>query len=237
MEQLFEIAAKISGPWSLAAFGIAAIVYIVLAKRGKVSRLGWVSILFFVLIPILSAAYVELFRIKSESAGLYRVRVAVLGTNQIPVEDATVWSSLGGEPKKVSGGWEFDIPAALKPANKEVKIFAAIPAQFLSAESSVNLESDYNPTAIVKLRKNSATSVRGVVTDTSGRSVAGANVTIANAPASFETTPDGQFNLSTDAAEGEEVLFRVTKGSYKPVQQLHPAGDMPATIVLYPEAK
>jgi hypothetical protein len=237
MEQLFEIAAKISGPWSLAAFGIAAIVYIVLKKRGKVSPLGWVSILFFVLVPILSAVYVQIFRIRSENANLYRVRVTVLGANQIPVDDATVWSSVGGEPKKVSGGWEFDIPIALRSANGQVKVFAAVPAQFLSGESNVVLDGDYNPTTIVQLEKKAATSVHGIVTDTSGRGLAGASITIAGASTAIETKQDGQFALSTNAAEGQEILLRVTKDGYKSVQQLHPAGNEPVTIVLYPETK
>jgi Carboxypeptidase regulatory-like domain len=237
MEPLFDIAAKISGPWSLAAFGIAAIVYIVLKKRGKVSRFGWVCILFFVLAPILSAAYVQIFRIKSESASLYRVRVTVLGVNQIPVEDASVWSSIGGEPKKVSGGWEFDIPTALKPVNKPVKVYAAIPAEFLTGESDVTLDADYNPTAIVTLGKKRGASVHGVVTDASGRGVEGARVMVVGASPVFETKPDGHFTLSADAADGEEVLLSVTKDGFKSVQQLHPAGNEPAAIVLYPEAK
>ena len=237
MEPLFDMAAKISGPWSLAAFGIAAIVYIILKKRGKVSPLGWVCILFFVLVPILSAAYVQIFRIRSENASLYRMRVTVLGANQIPVEDANVWSSIGGEPKKVSGGWEFDIPTALRPANRPVKVFAAIPAEFLSGESDVTLDADYNPTAIVQLGKKGGASVHAVVTDALGRGVEGARVTVAGASPAFDTKSDGQFTLSTDAADGEEVLLSVTKEGYKSVQQLQPAGNEPATIVLYPEAK
>jgi Carboxypeptidase regulatory-like domain len=237
MEKLFEIATKVSGPWSLAAFGIAAIVYIVLKKRGKVSILGWICVLFFVLVPVISAAYVEVARIKSNDASLYRVRVTVLDLMQTPVEDAKVWSTIGGEPKKVSGGWEFDIPAIVKPVDKEVKIFAAVPGQFLSAESSVRLGIDYNPTTILQLRKNSRASIHGVVMDASGRSLEGAAVTTAGSTSSVKTRPDGQFTMATDSSDGEEVLLRVEKDGYRPVQQLHPAGNEPVTILLYPEHK
>ena len=37
-------------------------------------------------------------------SGLYRVRVTVINPQNVPVEDAKVWSSFGGEPKKASGG-------------------------------------------------------------------------------------------------------------------------------------
>lgn len=140
MNQVFGIASKISSPWSLAAFGVAAVMFIVLKKRGKVSTLGWVSIWFLVLVPIVSAAYVQVFRTKSKDTSIYRMRVTVLDLTHVPVEDAKVWSSLGGEPKKVSGGWEFDIPAVLRPSDGQVRIFAAVPAAFSSGETSVTSE-------------------------------------------------------------------------------------------------
>jgi hypothetical protein len=42
----------------------------------------------------------------NNESSLYRVRVIVISPDQIPVEDAKVWSSFGGEPKKVAGGWQ-----------------------------------------------------------------------------------------------------------------------------------
>jgi hypothetical protein len=40
---------------------------------------------------------------RRERDAIYRVRVTVLDPAQVPVEDAKVWSSMGGEPKKVAG--------------------------------------------------------------------------------------------------------------------------------------
>src|ERR1035438_6391731 len=45
----------------------------------------------------------------------YRVRVTVIDGQQTPVSDAKVWSSIGGEPMKVEGGWQFVIPKDTKP--------------------------------------------------------------------------------------------------------------------------
>ena|SRR5579872_859594 len=233
MNQLFEIAGKISGPWSLAAFGLAAIVYIVLKKRGTVPALGWICILFLVVVPIISAAYVEVFRVKSKDTSVYRLRVTVLDSTRGPVEDAKVWSSLGGEPKKVPGGWEFDIPAALRPVNEVVTVFAAVPTAFLSAEGIVKLGADYNPTLIVRLKKNSPAALHGIVMDASGRGVPGATVTVVGGTSSANTQPDGQFTLTTQAADGEQVLLLAEKKGYKPVQQWHPAGNEPVTIIVF----
>jgi hypothetical protein len=36
----------------------------------------------------------------NNESSLYRVRVTVISPDQIPVEDAKVWSSFGGEPNK-----------------------------------------------------------------------------------------------------------------------------------------
>jgi hypothetical protein len=233
MNQLFELASKISSPWSLAAFGVAAIVYIVLRRRGKVPILGWICILLLVLGPILSAAYVEVFRVKSKDRSLYRVRVIVLDTGQMPIEEAKVWSSIGGEPKKVVGGWEFDIPAAVKPADGKVVVFAAVPAAFLSAKGDLTLDSDYNPSVIVRLQKGGFASIRGIVTNDSGKGIEGASVNVTGYEGDRTVTQaDGQFLLPTHATDGEQVLLRVEKEGYKSVSQWHPAGAEPATVTL-----
>jgi hypothetical protein len=56
---------------------------------------------------------------------LYLIRVTVIDPQGIPVDDARVWSSIGGEPKKVAGGWQFDIPVQSKPIDGQVTFFAS----------------------------------------------------------------------------------------------------------------
>ena len=110
MARLFETAARISTPWALAAFAIAAIVFVLAKRRGKVPAIAWAGIGAIVLlgiVPILA---------QLRSAAIYHVRITVVGPDGTPVEDAKVWSAAGGEPKKVAGGWQFDIPAAAAPA-------------------------------------------------------------------------------------------------------------------------
>jgi hypothetical protein len=235
MNQLFELASKISSPWSLAAFGLAAVAYILMRRRGRgrIPALGWASILLLVLGPILSAAYVEVFRVRSKDTSVYRIRVTVLDTTQMPLEDAKVWSSIGGEPKKVSAGWEFDVPAAVRPADGKVEIFAAVPAAFLSAGSKLTLGSDYNPAVIVRLQKGAFASVRGTVTDNLGKGIGDAVIRVVGYEADTANTQrDGQFVLPTHAADGQQVLLHVEKEGFTAVDQYHPAGNEPVTITL-----
>jgi hypothetical protein len=101
MSQLFHVAAQISTPWALAAFAIASVLFLLAKRRGRVQPIAWGSIVAIVLlglVPILA---------QLRSLAIYRVRVTVIGPQGTPVEDAKVWSSIGGEPKKVAGGWQF----------------------------------------------------------------------------------------------------------------------------------
>ena len=41
--------------------------------------------------------------------------VTVIDPHKVPVEDARVWSSIGGEAKKVAGGWQLRTPRATAP--------------------------------------------------------------------------------------------------------------------------
>src|SRR5713226_5308727 len=122
MTKLLETAAGISNQWSLAAFAIAAILYLVLQRRGKVPAIAWaaiVAVLVLGALPIAAPIFVE-------GRAIYRVRVTVLDPQQTPVEEARVWSSLGGEAKKVAGGWQFDIPAATRPADGKLTVYATV---------------------------------------------------------------------------------------------------------------
>lgn len=139
MTELLRITSAIMNPWSLAAYAVAAIVYILLKRRGKVPVMAWVSILLLVVVPTGASVYVEVARKRSEDTSIYRLRVTVLNPQHVPVEDAKVWSSIGGEPKKVAGGWSFDIPTANRPAEGRLTIFASVPAAFLSGKQELVL--------------------------------------------------------------------------------------------------
>ena len=72
-------------------------------------------------------------------SAIYRVRVTVLSPEQVPVEDAKVWSSFGGELKRVAGGWQVDIPNASKPQNGNLTFFASREMAFLTGKADLVL--------------------------------------------------------------------------------------------------
>jgi len=62
MKEIFEVAAQITNPFSLAAFAVAVILFILVKRRGKVPIIAWISILSIVLIAILAPIVLEIFK-------------------------------------------------------------------------------------------------------------------------------------------------------------------------------
>ena len=149
------------------------------------------------------------------------------------MEDAKVWSSVGGEPKKVPGGWEFDLPSATKPLDGELTVYASVADRFLQGSRRLTLAADHNPAAQIALQKNASAAVRGRVVDGVSAPIAGARVGVSGYEAEAVLTgPSGEFKLPAHSANGEEVELHAEKGGFRPVNLIHPAGDAPATIIL-----
>lgn len=165
MSELFQAASRIDNAWSLAAFGVAAVVYIVLRRKGKVPVLGWISILILVLVATLSAAFLDTIRIKAHATSLYRVRLTALGPDGAPVENAKIWSSVGGEPKRVSGGWEFEILVSVVPSDGRISFFAAAPPTYGPTQEDLVVNGDYSRTEVLHFTKAEQASIRGIVID------------------------------------------------------------------------
>jgi hypothetical protein len=178
-EKALEIASHVTHPVTVAAFAAVLAAYIFsIAIKKRQARVVWflaAVILLLGLAPLLSSTYLE-------SRGLYIVRVFALGPDKQPVEDARVTSSNGGEPKKVAGGWEFDIPPQSRPADGKLTLFASVKNAFLAGRSTLVLDKDYFPTVEISLDRDTSAMVRGIVIDEHRRSVAGAHVSIPGYP-------------------------------------------------------
>src|SRR5208282_683345 len=81
----------------------------------------------------------------------YRVRVIVVDSHQTPVNDAKVTSSIGGEPMRVEGGWQFVVPKDKKPLDGKVTFFASKDSAFLKGQAPLQLGEDHNPSVTVPL--------------------------------------------------------------------------------------
>lgn len=167
------------------------------------------------------------------STGIYRARVTVLDPQNVPVEDAKVWSSVGGEPKKVSGGWQFDIPSMSKPQGGQLSIFAIRESDSLTGQANLMLGNDYNPVVTIKLKLDDSARVRGQVVDEKNRAIEGARVFVVGYQTDIVITKEGgNFELPAHTAIGQMVTLHAEKSGYQAVRQEHPAGNHPATLVM-----
>jgi hypothetical protein len=231
ISQLFDAATRVSNLVALGAFGIAGIAaiffFLVKFRGGKVPPVAWGAIVGIVLLGIIPII------LNHSSLAIYRVRVTVVGPQGTPVDDAKVWSSMGGEPKKVAGGWQFDIPSGSRPADGKLTVWAALEAAYLKGSTDVQLQGDLNPAASIQLTSDQTASVRGLVTDRSGRSIAGARVSVAGYEnEAILTQTGGNFVLPAHAARDQNVLLHAEAKGYIAATQWHPAGDHPAMIIL-----
>ena len=207
-EKALEIASHITHPGTIAVFTavLAAFLFTVAFKKRQ-SRIPWflaAAILLLGLAPLLSSTYLL-------SRGVYIVRVFVLGIDKQPIDDARVTTSAGGEPKKIQGGWEFDIPPQSRPADGKVKFFASVRDAFLAGNSTLVLDKDYFPSVEIQLEQDTSAMVRGDVIDDHGRSIVGARVSIPGYPDVAVTDGMGNFVLPAHAADGQIVQVRAQK--------------------------
>jgi hypothetical protein len=231
MNKLFEIATKISSGWSLAAFAIIALVLLVIKLKGrKVPSVAWavvVAVVVVALAPIIAPVYMN-------SYGVFRVRVVVLDEHQIPTNEAKVTCSVGGEVKKVEGGWECDIPSKTKPADGKMQAYASIENAFLTGRAELELKDDYNPVATINLAKDNSAKIIGMVVDEHETPIAGVRIGVVGYESEVWTTQNGgNFSLLAHAAQGQQVQLSASKDGYTATTEWHQAGDFPTTIRLH----
>src|ERR1700730_15843981 len=81
MSRWIQIASGISNQWSLAAFVVAAILFLALkTKAGKINSIGWISIIALVvvgIIPILASTYLEKTHVEDRNRAIYRVALSL----------------------------------------------------------------------------------------------------------------------------------------------------------------
>ena len=122
---------------------------------------------------------------------------------------------MGGEPKKVARGWQFDIPAAARPADGKLTIWASLDAAYLKGSQEVRLAGDRNPGVTIRLDSDKTAAVRGLVTERSGRAIAGARVSVAGYESEAAVTQaGGNFVLPAHAAPTQNVLLHAEADGY-----------------------
>ncbi len=233
LSELFKIIPEIKNQLALAAFAIAAILSLFgafLRRPTKAARnVAWGCAGAITLLGVIGW-----FIPQGPAPGLpllYHVRVTVLDPQEIPVDDARVWSSLGGEAKKVAGEWELDIPASSKPATGKLTVFAERANAFQKGKGDVELGNIVSIATTVTLGYEPAR-VRGTVLDEAGAALEGARVMVIGHGDVVVTPKSGYFELQAHAPSGKQVLLHAEKSGYDGADQWHPAGDDPAVLTL-----
>jgi hypothetical protein len=217
----WSVVSAINTPYNLAAYALAVVLILVLRarQRGKpIPSLAWGVVALLVLIPTGFSLYQEILKAKSLEADkntIYRVRVTVLNDQKLPIEDARVWSTIGGEAMKVAGGWHFEIPSAKRPQDGKLEIFASQENAYLKGSCELQLSADYNPAVVIQLERDTSAKIRGRVVDGRDRAVAGARVSVAGYEDDAVITKEsGNFELPAHAATGQMVRLYVEKRGY-----------------------
>src|SRR6476660_3412569 len=140
---------------SQSKLGILALMILLLAGlaltffRKESSK---VKLAIFVLALLGVALYAKAMMDANDTGSIYRVRV-VLVYRGAPIDQGRVWSSLGGEAKKVSAGWEFDIPPVTLPADHKLEIYASDDPRFLQGQTNLVLGADMNPKTTIEMQR------------------------------------------------------------------------------------
>jgi len=230
MSKIFEIASRISNAWSLAAFAIIALIFLVVKIRGKkIPSIAWgviVAVLFLAITPMIAPLYLNTY-------GIYRARTIVLDENGMPTNEAKVVCSVGGEGKKVEGGWECDIPSKTKPADGKMQVYGSVPDAYLTGHAELELKEDYSPVVTIKLGKDTSAKVMGMVVDENQVPLEGVQVGVVGFESEAVTTQRaGNFFLPAHKANGQQVRLYAIKDGYFALPEWHQAGDFAVTIML-----
>ena len=229
LSKALELATQITHPVTAAIFAaVLALIAFVATTRGKKKppQIAWVLAMVIFLLglsPLLASTWLE-------SQGIYRVRIEVLSPARVPVHDAEITSPAGGELKRTDAGWEITIPREEKMAGNEVTFVATQKDAFLLGTTTVKLEKNYFPLAVIQLASLPSANASGMVEDQYGRPIEGARVWVLGQDESTTTGPTGSFSISAHAADGQQITLVAQKG-LKTVQKPAFAGKT-AEIIL-----
>lgn len=158
-DKALEFASKITNPNTIAVFVSVLIAAILVSLKAKNSRIMWTlaAALFALGIsPLIAATFLA-------SRGVYRIRIVILGTDGQPVSDADLYSSTGGESKKASGNWEYDVSPQTKPSDDKITFYASQKNAYTSGTSTLTFGRDYYPETTIQLAPGAHATIHGVV--------------------------------------------------------------------------
>ncbi len=165
-----------------------------------------------------------------DTAG-YSVRVTVLSPSGNTLNSARVRSTVGGESKKLDGGWEIAIPGPTA-AGRKITIIADVVERGWLGSLDLTLGEEHSPAVILHLKKGGELAISGIVLDSRGAAVPNALVNVAGFVKSTPTDQNGNFQIFTHSTDSETVQLHVEKAPYQPLNVAYKVGSGPATLTL-----
>lgn len=228
--------ASVSDSWRLAAFAIAALLSVLNVtasrkRRAPANSVVWgiaVVICILGLAPILAQAYLKRLEI---NRGVYLVRVIVVNSQNVPVLGATIKTAVSSETTTNNQGIaQISIPKATMPRDGKITIYADFDP-CAHGHTDIQLADELNPQVSVSISANSDALVSGLVEEATGGAISSATISVVGGGTTV-TSSDGRFTIKANTCVGQQVRLHVEKVGYQSVDQDHPAGPEPATIVL-----
>ena len=229
--------ASVRGSWSLAAFAISALLAVVNVAVGRRRGVPTNSIVWGVVVvicvlglaPTMAQAYLKRLEIVR---AVYLVRVIVVDSQNVPVSGATIKTTVSSETTTSNQGIaQISIPQATMPRDGKITIYADLDSACAHGHSDIRLANELNPQVSVSISASNNAVVSGLVEDAAGGTITGATVSVLGGETTV-TAPDGRFTVKANTCVGQQVRLHAQKVGYQSVDQYHPAGPEPATIVL-----
>ena len=153
----------------------------------------------------------------SDAPAVYQVRVRAIGADQNALQRAHVTSSLGGETKLVSGGWEVDLPAGSSDDKRQLTLDASVEDLGLTGSTTITLSKDPIQTTSLELKKRGELPVRGIVEDSRGNSIPNALVSVVGyGKDAVLSDASGNFEMPSHAQADETISLHAEKPGFKP---------------------
>jgi hypothetical protein len=208
-EKALEVASRVTHPIAVAAIALvfAAFAFFLAhrARKPGLTKLLASIVVALGLAPLAAFTFLQ-------SRGIYRVQIVVQLPDQQPASDASLKSSVGGEMKKADGRWELAIPPQVRPADRKVTLYASRADAFQAGNTTIELNDDYYPIAIIQLTSLPPVMIRGMVKDEQGKSVRQAHVSVPGYHDYAVTDLRGNFELPSHAAQGQMISVHAEKG-------------------------
>lgn len=231
LKEIFKDALAVANQFQLLAYGIAALLGIVLlGNRKKLPKglLALIAVCIFLLAAVPAVSNI----IRPTTEEPYRITVTVVKANGAELPDPKIKADVFYDLVTNAHSSQLEISQAHLPSNHTVTITATNSAGTLMGSKQITLKEDRNPSLQITVDPTGGTMLHGNVYSRAGNPLSKITVGIEGGdPAERGITDQfGAFQFKTHFPEGQAITVVATNGR-RTIRQQHVAGDDPVHIV------